>query len=244
MIMKDISHYIKHIGRRFGLEVCKYNVYSSHSLQLQKLLSYNKIETIIDIGANAGRYAIDIRTNGFKGRIISFEPLSDAYNLLKKNSREDAEWIVPGRMALGNENGEIEINVSANSESSSILPMTESHVKAAPESVYIKKEVIPIRRLDSIAIDLNLKGNIYLKIDVQGFELDVLKGASDLLSKTKGLQLELSLTTLYDGQLLMGEMVKYVEDLGFELNALFPIFIDESSGRLLQTDGVFFKFQS
>ncbi len=233
--------YLKKLTRKFGIEIRLYNMYSSEFLHLEKLLSYNRIETIIDVGANIGQYAMNIRGAGYKGRIISFEPLSAAYKQLIKNSRKDAEWIVADRMALGDEDGEIEINVSANSISSSVLPIMESHIRAAKESVYISKELVTIKRLDSVSTGLDLKGNIFIKIDVQGFELDVLKGASKLLEKTKGLQLELSLTELYEGQILMEDMIKHVESLGFELHTIFPAFIDESSGRLLQTDGVFFK---
>ncbi len=233
--------YLKRLTRKFGIELARYNLYSSRDIQLQRLFLYNRIETVIDIGANIGQYAMELRANGFKGRIISFEPILEAYTVLKKNSQKDPEWIVPERMAIGNKDSEIEMNFSANSVSSSILPIKESHVKAAPESVYVRKEIVSIRRLDSVAERLDLKSNIYLKVDVQGYELDVLKGASTLLKKTKGLQLELSLVELYEGQILMGDMLRYVESLGFKLSALFPVFIDESSSRLLQVDGVFFS---
>lgn len=239
--MNRYLKYIKRLSNSVGLEISYYNMYSSVSLQLQKLLSCNNIETIMDVGANMGQYAMDLRENGFKGRIISFEPLSGVYEVLKNNSGKDDEWIVADRMAIGNIDGEIEINVSANSESSSVLPMNKSHTNAAPESLYFKKEVVPIRRLDSVAKDFDLKGNLHLKIDVQGFELDVLKGAVNLLTKAKGLQLELSLVELYEGQVLMEEMLRHVEGLGFALHGLFPVFIDEASGRLLQMDGIFFK---
>ncbi len=238
-IKKNLGNLIK----KFGLQVIDYNLYTSPSLQARKLLDYHKIETIIDVGANTGQYAMDLRSDGYGGKIISFEPLSGVYSQLLKNSRNDNNWIVADRMALGSRDGTIDINVSANSVSSSVLPIMESHTGSAPESAYIGTENVPVRRLDSISETLGLTGNIFIKVDVQGYELDMLKGASDLLKKTKGLQLELSFLELYKGQPLTEDMQKYLKDIGFELYAVFPAFIDESSGRLLQADGIFFRKQ-
>jgi len=227
--------------RRIGLEIKFYNIHSSEYLHLVRLLSYNNIGTVLDVGANTGQYAMSIREAGFKGKIISFEPLSDAYNQLRKNSKGDEKWIVADRTALGSRDGEAVINISANSVSSSILPMMDSHRVASSESAYIGKEEITISRLDSLMPSLDLDGEIFMKIDVQGLEVDVLQGASNLLEKIRGLQVELSLLELYAGQLSMHSMINLVGDIGFELYALFPGFVDESSGRMLQVDGIFFR---
>ena len=239
--MNSSVRFIKKFANRLGIEISRYNVYSSSSLQLEKLLIYHNIGTVFDVGANAGQYALELRTNGFKGRIYSFEPQSEAYSKLKKTSSDDPKWFVAERMAVGNDDGEIEINISENSQSSSVLPILESHVSAAPDSAYIGKEIASIKKLDSIVREIEVEGNLFIKIDVQGFELNVLEGAKKLLQNTQGLHLELSLVNLYEGQMFMDDMVRYVGKLGFELHALSPCFIDPFSGRLLQLDGVFFK---
>jgi hypothetical protein len=121
--------------------------------------------------------------------------------------------------------------------------MTGTHIKGAPDSVYIDSEEIYINKLDNIwKTFLKNEDNIFIKIDVQGYELKVLKGAINILSKIKGMKIELSLVPLYEGQLLFPEMLDYITNLGFELWDISPGFRDKQSGKLLQFDGIFFRF--
>ena len=240
--MSAMEKIIQSMGRKLGLEIRWHTIYSSESFNLYRLLVYNQIDTVLDIGANIGQYSMDLIANGFRGRIISFEPLAEAYRKLKANNLgSKGNWSVGNRMAFGNSDEEIEMNVSGNLTSSSILPMMDAHSRAAPDSAYVHKERVPMRRLDSIAGELNLGKNLFIKIDVQGFEMEVLKGAAHTIENARGLQIEMSLVELYEGQGLMMEMINYLTSLNFELHALFPVFKDESTGRLLQVDGVFIK---
>ena len=232
----------KKLFRKLGMELKWYSIYSSESLNLIRLLTHNHIDVVLDIGAYVGEYAMDLDANGFKGKIISFEPQVETYKKLKANNHKSKQnWLVADRMALGDRDGQIDLNVSGNSLSSSVLPMLEAHSRSAPDSIYIKKETVPIKRFDSIAGEFDLTGNLFIKIDVQGFEMDVLMGAGNTLRNTKGLQIELSLVDLYEGQTLMMDMINYLKGLDFQLHGFFPMFKDETSGRLLQADGVFFK---
>jgi hypothetical protein len=145
-------------------------------------------------------------------------------------------------MAIGNEEGKKSINISGNSVSSSILKMTNTHIKGAPESVYISSEEVYINKLDNIwGTFLKNKNNIFIKIDVQGYESQVLEGAINILPKIKGVQIELSLVPLYENQLLFLGMLDYITNLGFELCDISPGFRDIQSGKLLQFDGIFFR---
>jgi FkbM family methyltransferase len=112
------------------------------------------IDLIVDVGANAGRYAMGVRSGGYKNRMVSFEPLTEAHALLTANPSEDALWAVYARCAVGNQDGEIELNVSGNSASSSILPMLVAHSDAVPESNYVSAERTKIMRLDSVFCSL------------------------------------------------------------------------------------------
>ena len=80
-----------------------------------------------------------------------------------------------------------------------------------------------------------------MKIDTQGYEDRVLKGATELLNRTTGVQLELSLIPLYKGQLLYDEIIKKLEAIGFELWSINPVFTEPVTGRLLQVDATFFR---
>ncbi len=204
-----------------------------------KLIREKKINVIIDVGANSGQYASLMRDYGYKETIISFEPLLDAYNKLKKLANNDLLWETRN-YALGNKNERAFINISGNSYSSSILDMLDAHVESEPQSKYIGQQEIGIKRLDEIFEELcNVSNNIMLKIDVQGFEKEVLQGASNSLKSIDVVQLEMSIVPLYKDEMLFCEMIKYLKDLGFELFSLENGYFNSTTGQLLQVDGVF-----
>ncbi len=234
-LVKDIAHF-------FGIEITHYRPASSDAQMVQTLLSNEMIDLVFDVGANVGQYANALRQDGYGGKIVSFEPLAHAYDQLKTKSTGDADWVIAPRSAIGNQNGQIEINISENSVSSSILHMQDRHVEAAPGSAYVGAETVAIKRLDSIAKEYFNAGNsIYLKVDTQGYEESVLDGATDLLQVIKAVQLEVSLVPLYEGQLLFVEMVTKMDGLGFDLFSILPGFKDPATGQLLQTDCIFLK---
>jgi hypothetical protein len=120
--------------------------------------------------------------------------------------------------------------------------MLENHRRAAPGAAYVGSEVVPVIRLDQAAASfLSEAQNIFLKVDVQGFELEVLAGAEEILPRIVGAQLELSLVPLYQGQALYPELMRFMEGQGFEVWGIIPGLVDNSSGRLVQTDVVFFR---
>ncbi len=234
---------LKKIAKRMGFEVIRSSPSTSHSERMKRLLTHHGINLVLDVGANVGQYGKFLRGFGYSGKIISFEPLSSAYSELEFASRNDPLWTVAARTAIGNADGNIEINISENSYSSSILNILDTHLKAAPKSAYIGSEMVKISKLDSVVKDYVGNGDhsIFLKIDVQGFEMQVLNGATWVLQETKGIQMELSLVPLYKGQVLFREMLDKMEQFGYELHAVLPGFTDSMSGRMLQMDGIFFK---
>ena len=234
--MKDL---IKELFHSVGLKISKYPT-GDLKRRLQ-IINHFKIDLIFDVGANIGQYAILMRKLGFKGKIISFEPRLEAYEKMVKKSTKDKGWIAV-HSALGNEDGKTEINVAGNLFSSSILDMKCTHLKSAPESAYTGNEEINISKLDSIFTNyVKEKDQVWLKIDTQGFEKSVLDGAENSLSRISGIQLEMSLTQLYEGELLYMDMIKHLESKGYTLYSLEAGFSDPKSGRLLQVDGIFFK---
>ncbi len=206
-----------------------------------KLLKHNNIQTLLDVGGNTGQFAYYTRKAGYKNRIISFEPLTEAYALLQNFAKSDPHWDTVNA-AIGDTDGEIEINVSENLQSSSILDMMPDHVKSAPESAYKGKEKVKIHRLDTIidkyTSDLE---TTFLKIDTQGFEKNVLEGAEKSLQSLKGLQLELSMVELYKGETLFNDMLNLIIGRGFTVYSLEPGFYDHDTGQLLQVDAIFYR---
>jgi FkbM family methyltransferase len=206
------------------------------------MLSEHGVDTVLDVGANTGQYAKNLSDAGFTGQIISFEPLLKAHSQLCQTARHDSSWTVAERMAIGDWDGETQIHVANNSVSSSLLPMLAAHLAAEPESGFVAAKSVPVARLDTIAPRfLKRSERILIKMDVQGFEKKVMDGAQEFLKRTVGLQLELSLIPLYEGETLFQPMVEYLHAIDLDLWALNPGFVDKRNGRLLQIDGVFFR---
>ena len=238
----DLKRLTKRFARYFGVDLRRYDPSTSETAQFMAMLSAHEINLLFDVGANAGQFGESLREAGYGGRIVSFEPLSAAREQLLSAGRNDPLWDIAPRAAIGSEDGEIEINVSENSVSSSVLNMLDTHTSAAPGSAYVGSEKVPLWRLDTIAPDyLTSDSVLFIKIDTQGYEDRVLQGATALLTRAIGLQLELSLVPLYDGQRLYDELISQLKELGFELWGMFPAFIDPTSGRLLQVDATFFR---
>ena len=237
-----IKSYAKRTIRQLGFELRRYRPASSSTAQFMAMLSTHGVNLVFDVGANTGQFGQSLREADYLGRIVSFEPLSIARDQLLQASRKDALWEIAPRAAIGSENGEIEIHVAGNSVSSSILDMLDTHVSAAPESRYVGSERVSLQRLDSLAPDYLRPDSVpFLKIDTQGYEDRVLQGATGVLDQIVGLQLELSLVPLYEGQRLFYEMVDQLKAKGFEVWAIWPAFTDPKSGRSLQVDVTFFR---
>ncbi len=230
---------------RVGFELRRFSVEHSENARFISMLKTNKVNLIFDVGANAGQFGVLLREIGFDGKIISFEPLSDAREILLNISKNDPLWQIALQTAIGEENGKIEIQIARNSYSSSVLDILDTHVNAAPDSKYIGKEKVALRTLDSIASDYMDSNSIaFIKIDTQGYETQVMNGAKKLMSQIVGLQVEISLVPLYKGQCLFDEMLKKLKNDGFELWSISTVFSDPNTAQLLQVDATFFRTPS
>jgi len=237
-----MKSFFKQMLRRFDFEFRNFSVEKSENARFFTMLSYHRVNTIFDIGANEGQFGVILRDFGYRGKIISFEPLTQAREELLKISQKDSLWKVAPQAAIGDENGEIEIHIAGNSESSSILEMLDSHIEAAPNSKYIGNEKVPLRKLDTLAPDFIEKDSVvFLKIDTQGYEEQVMNGAHDLMKNIVGLQLEISLVPLYEGHSLIDEMLQNLKEKGFELWGVSTVFSDPNTAQLLQIDATFFR---
>jgi FkbM family methyltransferase len=226
----------------FGLELKRYKPSHSEDARFLAMLSAHRVNLIFDVGANTGQFGRRLRDSGYRGRIVSFEPLSAAWEQLAKTSAGDPLWEAAPRAAIGSEDGEIEMHVAGNSVISSALNMLDSLRDVAPGSSYVGTERTQLRRLDSIGASYLAPDSVpVIKIDTQGFESEVLKGATEMLGKAVGLNLEMSFVSLYEGQPLFEEMFATIRALKFEVWDFKPAFVDYRTGRLLQADVTFFR---
>lgn len=205
-----------------------------------KLLDQLGIDLVVDVGANVGQYSQELIKSGYNKKIISFEPLSDIYNELVSNSSNHPNWDVYERCAIGDKNGEVEINVSENYESSSIFNVLDKSIKAEPSTKFIKKEKVKIARLSDV-LKFDPKSKIHLKIDVQGYEEMVLSGAEDIFGNVCSLELEISLLPLYEGVLSPQKLLAKLHGYGFSPAFYISVFEDVNTGGILQLNGLFVK---
>jgi FkbM family methyltransferase len=241
--MSNLERITKKLFQNFGILIRKYNAATSEELRRIKLLEHYNIDLVFDIGANKGQYATGIIDAGYANAIVSFEPLSSAYGSIEAESKKYEKWMVAPRCAIGSKKEEIEINISANSVSSTLLNMLDSHYQGAPDSKIIGKEKVQVYPLDEIGKKYSdAAKNIFLKIDVQGFEQEVLKGAQTIINKAKGIEMEISLVPLYENQnWLLPQVLEYMEQKGFQLTSIVPAFTDTATGVVLQCNGIFFR---
>lgn len=205
------------------------------------LLEHYDVNLILDIGANIGHFGHELRSLGYRGRIVSFEPLKSAYAQLEAAARGDSLWTTEN-CAIGDLDGWTEINVAANLQSSSLLAMLPRHLDSAPHSSYRGTEQVRVRRLDSVLPEVLRPGEVlYVKSDTQGYESQVVSGGEEALRRAVGVQMELSLVPLYSGETLLADMIRELDSRGFQLMSIEPAFADPATGQLLQVDGIFFR---
>ena len=235
MLSYEKKAFVRGVARRSGL------AWPAHKNHSARLLQRYEVDVVLDVGANNGQYGRELISMGWKRRLISFEPLSVAWQKLQANARPHPNWFAEN-MALGSTDGMAEINVSQNTQSSSFRDILPAHVSAAPTSAYVGTEEVRVARLDSVIDDYCLpEDRCFLKLDVQGFERDVLEGAEDSLARCVGLQAEMAVTPLYEGETLFTEMVEYLGSLGYILMSIDGVFEDEQTGQYAQLEGIFYR---
>jgi FkbM family methyltransferase len=233
--LHDIRMFVR---RRMHIDVTRFP--GDYERRRAKMLSSNNIDLVLDVGAAVGSYGESLRDCGYRGRIESFEPLVLPYHALAELSRADDLWVAHN-VAVGAEPGRIAVNVAGNSDSSSVLRMLDTHVEAVPYAAFTGETQIA----NLVTIDEVLRQDEahrpFLKIDVQGYEREVLEGATRSLGRIVGVQIELSGVELYDGQMLIDETIDWLQELGFVWWGFEPAFCDPKTGRELQVDGLFFR---
>ena len=229
------------MARRMGYEIHPFIPDRGEVARRGKLLKHLGVTLVLDVGAATGVYVNQLRRIGYTGRVVSFEPLSSAYAKLSKNAASDESWETR-KQGVGPSVGTSEIHVSANFDSSSFLEMSDRHTQSSPDSAYVDTETVEVTTLDTIWNEIATpEDRVYLKLDVQGYELEVMRGAEAALPQVVAMQAELSLQPLYEGAPLYGEVIDHLAERGFRLAGFEQGFEDLDTGETLQVDGVFVR---
>ncbi len=179
-----MTNFIRNIVRKTGFDLVRYPYRDRASeFAYNQMLEAQNIDLIFDIGANVGQYATETYEMGFAGTIVSFEPMSKEYATLLQTKKDSGikDWIVAPQAAIGNLDGEIVINISANSVSSSIMDLTDYTKQNAAPAKYIGSEKVPVHKLNTVGPNyIKDFNNPFIKLDVQGYEEDALKVQKEL----------------------------------------------------------------
>lgn len=207
---------------------------------LNRLLAHHGITLVLDGGANIGQYASELRRQGYRGRIVSFEPQPPVFQELEKAARADGNWTAMN-IGLGDVEGELSMNITVASDCGSLLKPVDGLL---PEAKVVGQQQVPVRRLDRLWKELVRPGEkVFLKLDVQGYEQKILTGAGACLDQVLGVQLEMSLVPLYEGQPNWEDMLQLMRQKGFALWKIETGARDPISGRESELDGIFFRDQ-
>ena len=231
---------VRRLLARRGFAVVRHEPAEYFHLRRTETLREAGVGLVVDAGANDGRYAKHLRTEGYEGRIASFEPDAATFRQLERAARADLLWDAH-RLALGEREGTVVLQRFKNSEFNSPLPVDRSGLAEELVPAVVGEELVEVKRLDS------LKGEVWrntdrigLKVDVQGCELSVLKGAAELLESAAMVEIELSTVPMYEEQALLPELVSYLYDADFVLASIRPI-VSLADGQLAQADGIFLR---
>lgn len=240
--MNLIQQKIRSMVRMMGYDVSKYSIKSNSICRLKHLISILNINVVLDVGANTGQTGEQLRRElKYENQIYSFEPYQDAFTRLVRRARDDDKWEC-FNYALGASDHASCLYVAGNSQSSSMLKMNDVHIKSEPTSLTTGRQNITVKKLDDLIIKKSLLDkNIFLKVDTQGYEREVLEGATDSLQYIKLCQLELSTIQLYQNSPLIHEIIDFMYSHGFVLADLKTGMADPNTGQLLQCDGLFMK---
>jgi FkbM family methyltransferase len=193
----------------------------------------HSIDLVIDVGANAGQYATDLRRRGYSGAIISVEPLPDAYASLKKAMQDDINWSGVNA-AVGSTSGRSTLNVSADSVCSSLLRPSDLLLDTIPSARIVKTLDVDVIRLDDL--DLPTHERILLKLDVQGCEKMALAGAERLMGKVDVLELELGLKQGYQAGYTLDRALPELTARGFSVTSVGRGVSHKETGQLIDMD--------
>jgi len=200
-------------------------------------LNRNNCKLIVDIGANTGQFSLAAREFVPGSRVIAFEPLdkpAKKYDIVFSSDR----LVTLHRCAIGKSNESKEMHVSKRDDSSSLLPITDMQNNLFPGTGKSHVEKVDVRTLSSFVSSADVAGYSMLKIDVQGFELDVLKGCDGLLQKFSAIYIECSFVELYKGQALAYEIITFMRKYNFNLGGVYNASYDVD-GNAIQADFLF-----
>lgn len=217
-----VAHRLLTLAQDCGIPVGRWPDPASLGFHLRRLIKVYEIDLVLDVGAHKGEYATLLRREaGYGGDLISFEPAAEAFCVLEKQSAKDLRWRIE-QLALGDEPGRAYLKHYYHSTLNSLRRPSQfgSDIWGLHAS---ESEEVPVVRLDDLDLPLESYSGPLLKIDTQGFDLEVLRGAEGILHQIVAMQFEISMLQLYEGVVGFPNMLAEVDKMGFAVSGLFPV---------------------
>lgn len=233
---------VQRVLKSVGLELVEYppRDWTAGRNILRNVLAKLAIDCVLDVGANRGQYGSMLRDIGYRGLILSFEPVGANFEALAARAAGRGPWNC-FRYALGAADGEAEINVTDEDVFSSFLKPTEDSQARFPRNRVARMEKVQVRRLDGVLDQLSdglSSPRIYLKMDTQGFDLEVLAGATGVLDRILALQTEVSFRPIYHGMPSYQDSLREFQARGFQVVDFMPVNRESDGLRAIEMDCV------
>jgi FkbM family methyltransferase len=212
-----------------------------HSAMLKTMFRDLGVNLVIDVGANEGQFGRSLR-EFYDGPIISFEPVADTFKRLQAKAAGDSQWTVV-RSALGVRDSTMTMRVPKNSVFSSLLPLNNYSARRFGQvEEESRSEEVQVRRLDDLLRTMGVNvcdRRLFLKLDTQGFDLEVFEGAQGILDAVVAMQSEVSLVAIYEGIPHWTTSVAKYEAAGYGVAAMYPVTREE--WRVIEFDCLMVK---
>lgn len=221
----DAAKYpVKRLLARRGWHIGRMEIDWTRDVYLSRLFKAFDVNCVVDVGGRIGDYGLLLRRAGYTGRIVSFEPVTASFQQLQQRAANDQRWIT-FPYALGSSRGSTTINVMQETVFSSMLqPSTNGNGGLFPGNSVERQETVEIRRLDGLFSDITRgleSPRVYLKMDTQGWDLEVFRGAEGCLKDIVALQSELSVRPIYEGMPPFQQALDLYRAAGFVESAFF-----------------------
>lgn len=204
-------------------------------------LKTDSVRTVLDVGANEGQFARTALYAFPLAKVVCFEPLPSVQATLRLLAAESHGRIELESFALGDHEGDTEFNVTAFSPSSSVLPLDQPITGFTDQVKVSSRVVVPMRRLYNWAAAKEIADEIVIKLDVQGYEASVLRGAASFLNRARAVIAETTFAPFYQKQASLGELCALLEPYGLRYREAFGVIRDRTSGEPLWQDSVFVR---